>query len=134
MKLLEPQVTLIRQSNLDTPDDFFLHAVTFCPQTNFRANGHAPIPRELDETGVWNIGVHILKDETAPDFHCLTPVTHTIELGSFPGAKEGVIQINLFIDRTLHPRGLETKEKKVVAKTIVSTTDADEDGRPIEDF
>lgn len=51
MKLFQPQVQLIRRNHVDAPDSYFLHAVTFCDRTSYRASGHAPLPAALDENG-----------------------------------------------------------------------------------
>lgn len=134
MKLFEPQIKLIKEALWKAPDNFYLHAVTYCDHIHFLANGHDPIPTELDENGVWQIGLHILHDHQLPEFRCVTPVVHTIPLGPFPGGEGGDIEVSLFIDSGLRARGEEEKPKTPVVKTTVSTTDANEASRPIEDI
>ena len=98
MKFFHPQIQLARETVLDQPDAYYLHVVTFCPRTSFRANGY-----EIDESELpkckYIVRVRLLQDNALPDFRYITPVVHTMALGSvaFPGG-EGLFEVTVVGD------------------------------------
>ena len=132
MQDFQPQVQLFVQSNFGEPDVYFLHVLTFCPRTNFCADGHLPIPGQLNEEGVWVIDLKIRQDSALPDLKQMTPVGHTFTLGSLPGDMEDVpVQVNVRVGALSHTRGDDSKPK---ATSTVSTTSASKPSRPTDDL
>lgn len=134
MKLFKPQVQIFRRRMWEQPDEFFLHAVTFCPRTPFKANGYS-----IDkEENVIRVSLQIIKDPAAPDFEYLTPIVHTISLGSFEDqSDEGEIDVAVVIESPVLSRGGNEppkSESTPAAQTTVKSTSADEDSRPVLDL
>lgn len=139
MKFFKPQVQLARETVLDEPDAFYLHIVTFSPRTNFRADGYSVSDANLAE-GIYNVTVNLVQDTALPDFDYITPVVHTIALGSiaFPEL-EGWIQVQVMGAVPEEPssgaRG-DTNPPTTTTKTggtgTVSTSDADNKSRPVD--
>lgn len=130
MELYTPYVHLARRRNLGDPDKFFLHVVTYCPLINYRFDGYYPLPDKTDEDGVFNIGLKIKQDKDLPNCPGLNPIVHTLGWIQLP-FKKGVIKVNVFIDELAQSKSIDSTK----ATSTVSTTDADEDSRPIiKDF
>jgi hypothetical protein len=135
MKFFKPQVQLARQSILDAPDAYFLHIVTFCPRTCFRADGYSVSSANLAQ-GIYNVQINLLQDASLPDFGYITPVVHTLNLGSiaFPGG-EGLIEVQ--VQGVMHSEpGIDRDPTtppttKTGGTGTVSTSDADSNPRPI---
>lgn len=137
MKFFHPQIQLVREKILDAPDAFYLHIVTFCPRTCFRANGHSTNTEKL-ANGLYKVSINLVQDITLPDFPYITPVVHTLALGSiaFPGG-EGEIEVTVLgtviEESTAGTRGTDPKTKtKTGGPGTVSTTVYDEIARPID--
>ena len=139
MKLFQPQLQLARETYMDEPDAFFLHVVTFCSNTSFRADGHSVNDSLLNE-GKLEVEVKIYQDPDLPDMNYLTPIVHTIKLGhiAFP-EDEGVIDVRVIGDVQVAPSTVTRSGTKPGTKTktggkgTVSTTSADDKSRPIDD-
>lgn len=138
MKFFHPQIQLARETRLDAPDAFFLHIVTFCPRTCFWADGYDTDDGEL-ANGLYKVDIQLVQDATLPDFNYITPVVHTIALGSiaFPGG-EGEIQVTVLgtvieESATGARAGDPTAKTKTGGTGTVSTVSADNKTRPIED-
>lgn len=127
MKLYKPQVQLVRRPKLDEPDEYFLHAVTFCGRTSYRSDGHSPIPAQADADGVLSVVLAIVQDPELPDFDYLTPVVHTLSLGS-PVAKGQELIVEVSASDGIASRSTTSESDPT---TTVSSVDADEDSRPI---
>lgn len=131
MKLLKPQVQIAKKVVVDASSHYYLHAVTFCPRTNFRAAGYAIDDSSLSEFGILGINLKVGVDLELPEFAYLTPVVHTIDLGqlAFPDDEDGLFEIELEI---LGDKSRETgTEKAKKPKSTVGSSDAEEVGRPI---
>jgi hypothetical protein len=127
MKFYHPQVQLVRERILDEPDQFVLHAVTFCPKTNLKANGHA---LQAGDNAV-DVSLFITEDPDLPDFDFITPVVHTIRLGSFSsGRSEGEFRVSVVVQKSAISRGMMAEDKPK-AQTTVSSTSAAEDDKPV---
>lgn len=134
MKFYQPQIQLAREQVLNAPDAFYAHIVTFCAKTNFRANGYTVDDRDL-QNGNYKIDIMLLQDSNLPEFDYITPVVHTISLGSiaFPGG-EGWITVTVLGDvpadrgntRDVDPPKSETKTG---GSGTVSTTSSDDKSR-----
>lgn len=139
MKFFHPQIQLARETVLYEPDAYYLHVVTFCPRTSFRADGFEVDGSALAE-GRYMVRVKLREDMELPDFNYITPVVHTIALGSidFPGS-EGAIEVQVVGDvidtGSGGTRGDTEPEPppKTGGKGTVSTPDADDQSRPISD-
>lgn len=138
MKFFHPQIQLARETVLDEPDAFYLHIVTFCPRTCFRADGYSTDAGELSN-GLYKVSINLLQDPALPDFNYITPVVHTIALGSidFPGG-EGEIEV-LVLGAVLEEGGGSVRSAnppksttKTGGKGTVSTTSAEDKSRPID--
>ncbi len=136
MKFFKPVVQLAREHQIDQPDLYFLHVVTFCPRTCYYASNYTVSTTNL-ANGLYEVTVKIMQDLTRPDMEYITPVVHTIDLGpiAFPGG-EGWIQVSVEGD-VPNTRNGATRDGNPTTKTktggsgTVSTTDADDKSRPI---
>jgi hypothetical protein len=139
MQFFHPTLHLSRETTLDAPDAYYLHVVTFCPRARFRANGHEIVGFHTGNTieGSYKIKVKLFEDAALPDLDALTPVVHTLALGSiaFPEG-EGWFEVQV-IGETLDTSGGGTLSRSGEPKTggtsTVSTVSADNKTRPIED-
>lgn len=122
MKLLKPQVQLVRKTHIDQEDEFSLHAITYLPKTNYKADGYE-IASQLDSDGVLPIALYISKDESIPELHYLTPIVHTLNMGVLPFSDgEGMIKVNLVVNGIRSGEGAGT--------THTTTADSDEEEKP----
>ena len=133
MKFYQPQIQLAREHVLDMPDAFYIHVITFCRYTNFRANGFTTDASDL-ANGNYSVNIYLLQDSTIPEFDYITPVVHTIALGSiaFPGG-EGWIKVQVLGDVPSDPGARDTNPPAAETKTggagTVSTTCSDDKSR-----
>lgn len=96
MKFFSPIFQLDKKDVYETlSTEYFVHVVTFCPRTSFRADGYETDVSELDN-GVFIVRVKLKQDPALPEMEYITPVVHTIALGpiSFPG-RDGVIRVDV---------------------------------------
>ena len=84
MNYFEPQVTLLKETHMDQPDNYFLHVTTMMDQSNLVAMGHDPIPTQLNSEGVFPIMLKYGVDPNLQNLSVDTPIVHTIELGPLP--------------------------------------------------
>ena len=128
MDFYQLKIQLVRRRVLDQSDAFFLHAITFCPFTNLRANGYALRP-EGDQI---EVTLFISEDPELPNYEFETPVVHSINLGSFPSGKSnGQFEVKVLLQSGPISRDGTQPGEKPVAETTVSSTSADEDSKPI---
>ena len=124
MNYFEPQVTLLKETHMDQPDQHFLHVTTLMDQSNYIAMGNDPIPTELNSEGVLPI---TLKYGIDPNLQCLcvdTPIVHTIENGALAfGGLDFIIEVEI-VDQIL------TSGDKPKGKTTVRPADIKEISRP----
>ncbi len=136
MKFFHPQIQLARETVLDEPDAFYLHIVTFCPRTCFRADGYEVDDSELSG-GKYKVQIKLRQDPALPDFGYITPVVHTIALGSiaFPGG-EGEIEVQVqgavMESGGSGTRGDTNPPTKTGGTGTVGTTGADSTSKPID--
>ncbi len=137
MKFFKPQVQLARETIFDEPDAYYLHVVTFCPRTSFRADGYTTDSSEL-ANGLYKVVINLQQDPALPDFEYITPVVHTLSLGNiaFPGG-EGWIEVQV-IGAVIEENARNTRDTNPPTTTTktggtgtVSTADADNKSRPI---
>lgn len=136
MKFFKPQIQLARERQLDAPSLYYVHVVTFCPRTSFRADGHTIDDEDL-HSGLYRVTVNLLEDTTLPDMEYITPVVHTIDLGEieFPDG-EGWIEVGVAgVDVEEEERSARNNNPTTTTKTggkgTVSTTEAEDKTRPI---
>jgi hypothetical protein len=121
MKFFQPLIQLVRETGQGQPDDYFLHIVTFSPNTRFRAESHDTDDSDLQSDGLLKVNVYLKQDTSLPDFDFITPVVHTLELGNiaFPGGG-GAIRTQAFY-RLFEP----VDELKSGGAAQVETADAE---------
>lgn len=96
-----PQIELGREIVLDEPDAFYLHVITVCPRTNFRAGSHQFDNSDLGN-GIFKVTLTLEQDPTMLDLAFDTPVVFTLELGSIPFPdEEGIVSVDVIIPDTL---------------------------------
>lgn len=138
MKFFKPQVQLAREIVLDEPDHYYLHVVTFCPRSCFRADGHETDAGELADNK-YKVRIKLRQDPGLPDLEYITPVVHTLTLGgiSFPSG-EGEIEVSVVGEvtavatggtRNVDPAPTTTKTG---GTTTVGTTGSDGKTKPID--
>ena len=126
MKLFKPQVQLFHKNILDEPNEYYLHAVTFCSRTNYRANGNNYVAEKVDENGVLQVELSIVQDPELLDFTSLTPVTHTIKLGKIsPNDEEVLVNVQVLVDDLI-----KSRDGNSGSGSTVSSNDSEEDERP----
>lgn len=147
MSFNKPQIQLYKKSKVDASPEYILHCVTFFKKTNVRSAGHDPIPKKAsDEDGikVLRVKINIKKDSAIAELEGLTPVVHTINLGSPFGREDGYVDVELYIEgeeelekkreaattRSTTTTTTGQTTKKQVGKTSTGTADADDDSRP----
>lgn len=137
MKFFQPIIQLAREDVFDAPSEYFLHVVTFCPRTSFRADGYETDDSELDND-TFIVQIKISQDPGLPEMEYITPVVHTISLGgiAFPRG-EGVIRVEVVGDvLPQNPDGTravdEPAETKSGGSGTMGTTDADNKTKPID--
>ena len=134
MKFFQPIIQLAREPMLDEPDAYFLHVVTLCPHTSFRANGHEVDSGELSN-GKYIVRVKLLQDPNLPDYPYITPVVHTLALGSidFPGG-EGVVEVTVVGDvlAMASPGTRDADPPKTGGTSSTGTTGSDTPTKPID--
>lgn len=128
MKLLKPQVQLIRKRLKGKPDEYFLHAITIFGEAGYQANGYH-LAKQLNANDIYEVTLLVKKDNRLPKLSYLTPVVHTIDLGNLPfGDEEGLIKVSVKIDAKdilIKTRGGN------VGSATTGTSSADEMGKPI---
>ncbi|MDX2134739.1 MAG: hypothetical protein SFV52_08135 [Saprospiraceae bacterium] len=136
MKFFHPQIQLARTAVLDQPDAYFLHVVTFCPRTSFRADGYETDRQDLPD-GKFSVRIKLQQDPALPDLPYITPVVHTLALGNidFPDG-EGFFEVTV-TGAVLEETFATAREVPPPTKTktggtgTVGTTGADADTKPI---
>ncbi len=119
LKLSKPQVLLHKRWMDEETIVYYLHSVTYFDNTIYLPDGNGPLSSEPDNDGVFHIELHVREDTEIEPLNYLTPVVHTVSLGSVPFDEENSkIKIQVMVDG--RPAG----------KTIVDEIDAEEDGKP----
>ena len=80
MKFFHPVIQLGKESG-ELADKYFLHVVTFCPRSNFQADGFS-INNENLADGLLKVTVKLKQGAALPNFEFITPVVHSIDLGA----------------------------------------------------
>ena len=119
IKLFKPQVHLVKRRIDEQSTQYFLHAVTYFDQTNFKTDGFDPISNIPDENGIFNVRLKVLQDSQEEGFNYYKPLVHTLDLGVLPfDENNSKLQVDVFAGASL------------VGKSIVDAIDAEEDGKP----
>ena len=80
MKFFHPVIQLGKESG-ELADKYFLHVVTFCPRSNFQADGFGLEEEELAQ-GRLKVTVKLKQSPRLPNYEFITPVVHSIDLGA----------------------------------------------------
>lgn len=80
MKFFHPVIQLGKESG-ELADHYFLHVVTFCPRSNFQADGFNINNANLAD-GLLKVTVKLKQVAALPNFEFITPVVHSIDLGA----------------------------------------------------
>ncbi len=106
---------------------YFIHVITYTDQVNYRPGNAIDITNT--GTGPVAVELSIIKDGTLPAFSFLNPVVHTIDLGMFDAAADPEIAVTVFL---VKEDGTKTAVgNKTVGKEKLSTTEGEEDSKPI---
>lgn len=139
MKFFNPQLQLVRERRINEPDAYFLHVVTFCPRTSYRADGVELVGfgpnNETQEEGVFKVKVKIKQDAALLDFEYITPVIHTFSIGSVAFLEgEGWFEVQV-VGTQLQKSGTVTRDgdPKTGGVGAVGSATADDKSRPIGD-
>lgn len=128
MPIFNVQSELVKQCVANGGYDYYIHVTTFANRTDYRENGYAEIPTNVDDQGVFHLTLYLYRADDIPDFPYETPVIHTIQLGQIPiDPNTGQINIKVY---EIEESGITTK----VGDSIISSADADEDIRPIKEL
>ncbi len=134
MKFFQPYIQLAREPMLDEPDAYFLHVVTLCPRSSFRANGFEADDSKLSE-GKYIVRVKLLQDPQLPDYPYITPVAHTLALGSiaFP-AGEGIVEVTVVGDiiAAASSATRDAEPPKTGGTSSTGTTGSDTPTKPVD--
>lgn len=134
MKLFKPQLQLAKESEMQDDgsfrDHYYLHVVTFTDKTNYRAEDYQIDDHNLASKGVINVRLYINADMEIADLNYLTPVVHTLDLGTpIEKGAEFIIQVDVF-------KGLPTRDGSgggsSSGSSQTSSGGADDTDRPIE--
>ena len=123
MKIGKPNIHLIKKTYVDAPNIYYLHSITYFYRTNLEAAGHAPISTELDDEGRVTVVLRVRENPDVPEFRCITPIVHTVEIGALPFEDEiGLIRV------VVRGGGKDPAES---GENTTSSAAADEDEKPI---
>lgn len=120
MKTYTPLVHLARKITEGQPDEYFIHVVTFMNNTNYKADGYNTIP-SLPTNNRYVITVKIKTDPLIPNMTLLTPVVHSLSLGTINLSSTPLIEIDVL-----------DQNSALVGKKIIHRDDADEAAMPID--
>ncbi|MFM9950628.1 MAG: hypothetical protein ACKV1O_22005 [Saprospiraceae bacterium] len=121
MQLFKPHAQLIKITDANNPDQYYLHVITNTDLTNYEGDGFSI--GTLDQNGILPVTVKLTINQSIAGFEYITPVVHTIDLGyiAFPN---GTGSVEVTLQNTAGGSGNGKKN-------IVRTVDADEDSRPV---
>lgn len=131
MNFFIPSGSLFKRTHIDVPDQYFLHAVTFCNNTHYVADGFKIDDSKAKNKRVISIELNIREDKNAPSISTVKPVSHTIALGPLPFGDNGTIELNLSKEQENNINQLNKSGGK--DKVILSSSGATEIERPIGD-
>ena len=137
MKFFHPVLQLGKESG-ELADKYFLHVVTFCPRSNFQADGFSINNANL-ASGLLKVTVKLKQVAAMPNYEFITPVVHSIDLGAinFP-IVDSDIEVTVIGDVLQEPTSnARSTDAPTTTKTggtgTVSTTKADDIIRPGDD-
>ena len=129
MKLFKPQIQLARESEKQTDgsfkDHYHLHSVTFCDRSNYRVSEEDSVIEPLNTEGILNVNLYIYPAPDIVDLNYLTPVVHTVDLGT-PIEKGEEFTVYVHVFKELPSRSTNNS----AGSSQGSSTQADEDARP----
>lgn len=132
MKLFKPQLQLAKESEMQDDgsfrDHYYLHVVTFTDKSNYREADYDINPGQLQSKGIIDIKLYIRQDNDIVDLNYLTPVVHTLDLGT-PVEKGEEFMIKVDVVKGGPSRDPGSGGSAGSGQT--GSSDADEDGRPI---
>lgn len=119
MKFFDPQIQLGKESG-ELSDRYFIHVVTFCPFTNFCADGFSIDDSQL-AAGLLNVAVKLRQDPQVPKYEFITPIVHGILLEDldFP-AEDFQIEVTV-VGEILEEQNLLARAVDPKAKTKTKT-------------
>ncbi|WP_421796042.1 hypothetical protein [Haliscomenobacter sp.] len=137
MKFFHPVIQLGKESG-ELADNYFLHVVTFCPRSNFQADGFS-VNNEHVDNGLLKVTVKVKQAAAMPNYEFITPVVHSIDLGAinFP-IVDSTIEVTVIGDVLQEPtsnaRAADTPTTTKTGGTgTVSTGSATDRERPGDD-
>ena len=122
MKIAKPQVHLRKNTSTGT---YMIHVVTWMDYTKFKSNGYVTLPTS-PEDGVFQIVLKIAEDTTIPNMAMLTPIVHTLSLGSIElSSSRPFIEVSVINS---------SDSDSIVGKTKTHQDGADDSGMPTTKF
>lgn len=122
MTFFTPFINLSKQTHLDAPNQYFLHVLTFCDNSNYIADGYFVDDSQSKADNSLLVKLVISQSNKIPSLNCVKPVTHTIKLGDLPLDDEGKIEVAI----TMNGNAPNSR-----SRTKVSKSDATEIDKPI---
>ena len=132
MKFFDPQIQLGKEAG-ELADRYFIHVVTFCPYTNFCADGFSIDDSQL-AAGLLSVVLKLREDPQIPKYEFITPIVHGIlvEDLDFPAedfqievAVEGeVVEEQNLLERAIDPKAKPKTTTKTGGKGAMSTKQA----------
>lgn len=118
-----PQINYVYTAAGLNTNRYYLHVVTTMDQANYEADHQALV--EVLENGRVSVELLIHTVDSIAPLNQDTPVVHVVYVGEYPTTESPEIEISLFVEKNEEP-------KSKLGETIVITTEAVEDLKPIE--
>jgi len=103
-----------------------IHVVTWMDYTKFKSNGNVTLPTSAVD-GVYQIILKVIEDSTVPNMQLLTPVVHTLSLGTGIELNSARPFIEVVVINS-------SDSNSVVGKTKTHQDGADDSGMPTPDL
>ena len=127
MEFLKPQVNLTKHTHLDSPNEYFLHIITFTDNSQYCEDGYSIDDSSAESNCLIVVSIYINKNPDIPSLTCVTPITHTIKLGNLTFDNDGEVKVEVIFNN-----GTQQSTTQSNNETIVSTSDATEIDKPLD--
>ncbi len=129
MILRKPQLQLayqVKVENMESHKEYFLHAVTYFPNTAYVADGFK-IHDSTGSDGSLQVELHFKEQNPEEVLNIITPVVHVVKLGTRPfnGSDEGRLVAMVVTKDNIQARNVEGG-----SQSETTSSDAQKDDRP----
>ena len=126
MPYFQPQITLGRETVLDQPYKYYLHAVINCPRTSYRIGSHT-LDASRTAMGQYSVTINLVRDANALDLAFDAPLAWSLDLGSiaFPN-DTGTFSVVVMV-----PAAQNNNPPTTGGSGTVSTGEAHDNPKPI---